>query len=156
MAGHRVPTAMKKAKGTYRPGVEVPNHANATGLPPVVVPQWVAGSQRAEELYYQLISHLQNMRVLSEEDDLALAMLASALEEIEVTTAMIEDEGRFYTTSNKGGDKMIRSHPAVAQRADAMRRALALLNDFGLTPASRAKVQVRGNSIANPFEALDQ
>lgn len=152
---HRLPTAVKELKGTINVTRELKNQPRATGIAPVSTPEWIAGSQRAEEIYYQLIAHTHGMRVLSQEDDFALAMLASVLEEVEICSQFLEDEGRTYITTNKMGDKLIRSHPMVAQRSDAMRRAVALLNEFGLTPAARAKVQVKGDTAGNPFEALD-
>ncbi|WP_185745041.1 P27 family phage terminase small subunit [Bosea sp. AK1] len=59
------------------------------------------------------------MGYLSTADQNMIAMAASRLEEVEIATARVEDEGRTYGTSNAAGERMIRPNPMVAQRSDA-------------------------------------
>jgi hypothetical protein len=47
---------------------------------------------------------------------------------------------------------VIRARPEVALRADADMRLRAYLNDFGLMPAVRSKVQARGTAGSGPLD----
>ena len=158
MRGNRIPTAIKQLQGTHHPSRDAPNSPPATGVAPINCPHYITTSDdgRTEEIYYQLISFLEGMKVLSKEDEFALAMLATTIHEVEICTAMIEDVGRTYVTTNQNGDKLIRGHPLIGQRADAMRRAQSLLGEFGLTPAARSKVSVIKDKGNNPCAGLDQ
>jgi P27 family predicted phage terminase small subunit len=115
-------------------------------------PAWL--SERACELFAQLSTTLLGMGIASPDDQAALAMLASRLEEIEICTAVIEDGGRVYETEGVGGAKMVRARPEVGMRNEAMRHAQSLLAEFGLTPAARSKVSAGKPAEQNPFAAL--
>ena len=53
------------------------------------------------------------------------------------------------------GDLMCRPNPEVTIAADAMRRALRMLSEFGLTPASRGKVSALGDETGlDPFAQM--
>lgn len=104
----------------------------------------------------RLAGILNGMGIASPDDVDALAMLASRLEEIEICTAVIEDAGRVYETVNTAGSAMIRARPEVGMRNEAMRHAQSLLNDFGLSPAARSKVQAGKPAEENPFSVLDR
>ena len=104
----------------------------------------------------QLSATLDGMGVASPDDQAALAMLASRLEEIETCTAVIEDNGRTYSTTATSGDRPMRARPEVAMRNESMRHAQSLLAEFGLTPATRSKVRSGKRIGENPFAALDR
>lgn len=71
----------------------------------------------------------------------ALALLAQRLIEVQECNEIIERDGRTYETrSDRGGNLIIRAHPVVAQRSDAMRHAHSLLAELGLTPASAKRL----------------
>jgi P27 family predicted phage terminase small subunit len=89
----------------------------------------------------------------------AAAMIAIRIDELEACTRIIEAEGRTYKSEVSATDMiigldgipytpvkvMVKSHPAVKQRNEAMRHLQSLLSEFGLTPASLSKVSVPGN-----------
>ena len=152
----RLPPAIKQLRGTYDPSKEVKNHPQVMPMEFSTAPEWVRSSERAEELFHELVAAMHPMKILSDQDKFSLALLASTLEEVELCTAIIEDSGRTYNSTNVAGDVMIRPNPVVAQRSDAMKRALALLKEFGLTPAARTTVAKQLPTDKNPFEALDQ
>ena len=91
----------------------------------------------------------------------AAALIAMRITEINECTEIIKEEGRTYiseTIINGDGDeiinkKMIKGHPAVGQRNEAMRHLQSLLSEFGLTPASISKVSSINNkdSEDNPW-----
>jgi len=117
-------------------------------------------SSRAAAIYVGLCDLIEGMGYLSTADGDILAQCASRLEEVEITTAMVEDGGRTYITSQEfDGEgrvvkQMIRGHPVVAQRSEAMRHAHSLLSELGLTPAARSKVSATKQQETNPFAAL--
>lgn len=148
----RTPDQMKIISGTARPDRMNPDAPPAnSGL--ATAPDWL--SNRAAELFGQLSATLHGMGIASPDDQAALAMLASRLEEIEICTAVIEDVGRTYSTTATSGDKLIRARPEVGMRNEAMRHAQSLLSDFGLNPAARSKVSAGKPPEMNPFAALE-
>ena len=153
MRGHRKrkPDHLKVVQGTDRPDRMNPDAPTAAEGSPIA-PDWL--SERATEIFGDLVSILDDMGIASPDNAASLAMLASRLEEVEITTAIIEDLGRTYTTINAQGGVMHRGRPEVAQRSEAMRHAQSLLAEFGLTPASLSKVSVGGKRDANPFSKL--
>jgi P27 family predicted phage terminase small subunit len=97
---------------------------------------------------------MSGMGTLSVEWASVIADYASSVEEVEITTAVIEDVGRTYTTTTMSGDTMYRPRPEVAMRSDAMKRAQALRSELGLGPASKSKVGGGKKHAANPFGEL--
>ena len=101
----------------------------------------------------------------------AAALIAMRITEIERLNAIIEAEGRTYRSETLAGDPvttddgltvtpvkvMIKGHPAVGQRNEAMRHLQALLAEFGLTPASISKVgksDGQGGKKKDPWESF--
>ncbi|WP_161594545.1 phage terminase small subunit P27 family [Marimonas lutisalis] len=139
---------MKIVQGTFRPDRV---KGNAPAVPPGCAepPEWL--SERAAELFAGLSAILDSMGLATPVDALALALLASRLEEVEVLTAAIEDQGRTYQ-SDSG---LWKARPEVVQRSEAMRHAHALLVEFGLTAAARSKVAASIPEAENPFKQFD-
>lgn len=151
MARPRKPTHLKVVSGTARKDrTNGDEPAAPKGAPDA--PLWL--SDRATEIFHGLCSTIDGMGYLSTADQAVIAMAASRLEEVEICTARVEDEGRTYDTSNAAGERMIRPNPMVAQRSEAMRHAHALLSEMGLTPAARSKVSAGKKNDENPFRAL--
>lgn len=154
MAGRKaIPDKLKLVTGTARP------HRVNQDAPPAnpgiaVAPEWL--SVRAAELFAQLSATLLGMGIASPDDQSALALLASRLEEVELMTAVIEDAGRIYEQRDPETNdlRMIRARPEVAMRNEAMRHAQSLLSEFGLTPSARSKVSAGKAPEENPFKAF--
>lgn len=151
MARPRTPTHLKIVAGTAQ-------KCRSNGAEPVaprsvpVAPAWL--SARAAEIFASLSATIDGLGYLAAADQMVLALAASRLEEVEITTAMIEDGGRSYETLNKAGERMVRANPIVAQRAEAIRHAHGLLSELGLSPSARSKVRVGNPHEGNPFAAL--
>lgn len=146
------PDHLKVVKGTARPDRMNPE-APAANPGVAVAPDWL--SDRAAELFAQLSATLLGMGIASPDDQIALSMLASRIEEVELMTAAIEDGGRTYEQKDDDGNvRMRRAAPEVAMRNEAMRHAQSLLAEFGLTPSARSKVSAGKQVEANPFAAL--
>lgn len=66
----------------------------------------------------------------------------------------LDVEGYTYRTETQNGDVLIKAHPAAAMKADAWKRIRAMLAEFGMSPASRAKVNIAGPDDVDPLAEL--
>ncbi|MEI8418147.1 P27 family phage terminase small subunit, partial [Escherichia coli] len=57
-------------------------------------------------------------------------------------------------TETQSGDVLIKAHPAAAWKGDAWKRIGAMLAEFGMSPASRAKVNLAGPDDVDPLAEL--
>jgi len=140
------PDALKQLLGTAQPcrmNFDAPPGSKM--LP--VAPAWL--SERATEIFDDLLVLLEEMKIASGSDAVMLSMLASRIEEVEQLTAVIEDGGRVYvskaeTTTGEDGalvvKQMVRARPEVGMRNEALRHVQSLLAEFGLSPAARSRV----------------
>lgn len=155
MAGRKsIPDHIKLVKGTakkHRMNADAPAPNAGIAAPP----EWL--SDRAIEIFYRLSAILSGMGVASPDDEAALAILASRMEEIELCSTFIEGNGRTYERRDESGTLiMVRARPEVGMRSEAMRHAQSLLSEFGLTPAARSKVSAAQSDDVNPFAALER
>lgn len=153
MAGGRPrkPTHLKVVAGTAQKCRINKDEPKAKGGWPVA-PEWL--SARSSTIFDETCRRMSGMGTLSEEWADVIADYASCVEEIEITTGIIEDLGRTYTTTTQTGDTMFRPRPEVAMRSDAMRRAQALRAELGIGPASKSRVSAGKTDEENPFAAL--
>jgi P27 family predicted phage terminase small subunit len=109
----------------------------------------------ALEVWRELAPLLVRMRVLTKADGAALALTCDVIAEYRAARAVVEAEGATFTVRTDSG-KVVRAHPAVAIAADAHRRALRGLAEFGLTPAGRRRVEAipPGRDDSNSFGRL--
>ena len=148
------PTQLKVVRNTQRK-----DRANAKEPKPPTshatnrAPAWISSSARP--WWRRLRPLLTKMQVLTDADPTALGLLCDALAEYVAARDQLVKSGRTYETVSESGSLMIRAHPAVAIQADAWRRAKLMLTEFGLTPASRAKVTVADAGPADPLEAWE-
>jgi P27 family predicted phage terminase small subunit len=147
----RTPDHLKVVAGTDQ-ACRMNPHAPVAPATLPSAPDWL--SARATEIFDGLVATLDQMGIASSADTAVIAMAASRLEEVEITTALVEDNGRTYDTTTEAGGTMHRSRPEVAQRSDAMKHAQSLLSELGLTPAARSKVSASKKPEENPFKAL--
>lgn len=151
MGRPRKPSHLKVVSGTAQKCRMNPHEPIAPRGAPSA-PAWL--SPRATEIFARICVDIDGMGYLSSAHGDLMADYASCIEEIEITTGIIEDLGRSYQTHNASGDVMFRARPEVAQRSDAMRRAQALRAELGLGPASMSKVAAKKTTDDNPFKAL--
>ncbi|ECF2367701.1 phage terminase small subunit P27 family [Salmonella enterica subsp. enterica serovar Mountpleasant] len=141
MAGRRPkPTRLKVVAGN--PGKREINENEplpAREIPPV--PEHL--TDWGKVAWGKLTELLDDMEVITIADGLALERLCDVYADILQLRNTIAVEGRTYTVQTDGGF-LIKANPAVAMLADADRRFKSYLVEFGLTPAARSKVNVRG------------
>lgn len=145
----RKPTALKILDGTNRK-----DRANAAEPRPEVLdpaspaPAWL--SPRAQEAWTDILPLLSSMRVATNADPAAFAMLCDALGEYIDARQVVISEGATYWT--RGKVEMLRSRPEVTIASEAWRRAKMMLTEFGMTPASRVKVSGVTSGKEDPLE----
>ncbi|HLI51909.1 MAG TPA: phage terminase small subunit P27 family [Thermomicrobiaceae bacterium] len=142
------PTALKLLQGTARPD-RVNANEPKPGMGNIKPPAWLKGEGR--KAWRWLAPALQEMNILTNADPHALALLCDAYAEYLAARAVIRDEGMTYTTFSTSGSKMVRARPEVAIAADAWRRVNQMMQQFGLTPSSRAKVSAAPEEAVDPF-----
>ena len=153
----RKPTAMHRLNGN--PGKralpkegEEPAPANAKkGAPP---PYWL--DNYAKTAWKHLQPMLVDMRVYTEADRYALELLVQAYAEYRRACDAIRIQGPTIWVETKAGGYMM-PDPAIRERNDAWRRCMGALSHFGLTPASRARIQVLPKEEeGDPFAEFDK
>lgn len=130
-----MPSAMKKARGTYRRDRTAANEMT----PPVMtpgMPEWLDEEARAEWL--RVAPMLEGLGVLAEADRAALAAYCAAQSLAVQATRQYQREGLM--PKPKKGSKMARVHLMVKVAQEARAQALRIGAEFGLTPAARTRV----------------
>jgi P27 family predicted phage terminase small subunit len=108
-------------------------------------------------MYRRLGRILAPLRVVTVADGVALELASSALVEYEINARVVLEQGSTYEATTEAGAVMHRARPEQAIAADAWRRAATMLQQFGLTPASRSKVEGHLpplSASADPLERL--
>ncbi|MGK2857915.1 MAG: phage terminase small subunit P27 family, partial [Thermoanaerobaculia bacterium] len=105
----------------------------------------------ALKLWKEIIPKLVDMRVLTEADLLALEILCNSYHEYRQADEVIQEEGLTYETATVSGATKITKRPEVEIRADAHRRLLRMIQEFGITPSARTGVKVPDGEVEDPF-----
>ena len=154
MGRPKTPTVLKVVKGTQRkdranPSEPKPKAATKDEAPP----DWL--SLAATPWWHRVRPLLLQMKVLTQADPVALGLLCDALAEYVAARDAVVAGGPTYEVESKFG-LTIRPRPEVAMAQDAWRRAKLMLTEFGLTPASRAKVSAEDVGPADPLAQWEQ
>jgi P27 family predicted phage terminase small subunit len=108
----------------------------------------------AKEYWQEIGGLLLQMKLISYGDTAAMTLLCDVLAQWVSVRVTIAKRGRVYELLTAGG-KVFRARPEVAMEADLWRRAAAMLQQFGLTPSSRSKVNALGaTEEKDPLSAL--
>jgi P27 family predicted phage terminase small subunit len=135
----RLPTRIKKLRGTFRQDRARPREPQPrVGAPrpsrPLTLP--------VQREYDHLVRRLLSLRVLTTLDGLAVELCAQALSEHwQLMEVLANKGGPTYETETPQGSKMIRLRPEAMLAQDAWRRASAMLQQLGMTPVARSRVQ---------------
>jgi P27 family predicted phage terminase small subunit len=158
MSRPRLPTAVKKLRGTLQPS----RLNRAEPKPEPGIPDPPPGlSEAALAIWPAIAAALGGMRVVAKSDAIALAGLCECLGEIAAARAALarpvkvgrrviaKAGARTYATTSRTGAVMLRARPEVAMVSDADRRLQAWLTKFGLSPADRSRVSAAGLPAAD-------
>lgn len=129
-------------------------------------PAWLTGEAKTE--WARIVPELKLLRLLTVVDRAALTAYCQAWAELAECTRLLEQEGRIFyepvigKKKNKKGvetlevvGNKVKAHPICRLQRDAFARVKAFLGEFGLSPASRSKVQAPpAEEKLDPLEEL--
>ena len=127
----------------------------AAGVPPT--PKHF--DKQGKYWFKRMADELDALGVMSQLDARALELLVEVYTEYRHHCDTLEREGYTYAVySDEDPDegkereiRMIKAHPAAIMKADAWKRLRAMLGEFGMTPASRSKVNAKGSDAVDPL-----
>lgn len=107
-------------------------------------PDWL--DAEALEEWQRIVPELEAAGFLSRVDRSALAAYCQAYAELEITTQLLQVEGRIVNEpiQNAKGELLgerKKAHPVVRLQRDAFARLKTYLVEFGLSPGSRSRIQ---------------
>lgn len=153
------PSNLKLVEGTYRedrapakeprPEVQIPS-----------CPSWL--HREAKREWRRIVGELEALGLISNFDRGALAAYCEAYAEWWEADRTIKEEGRYVRYTTKSGGEYVQAHPAVAIKNNAIDRLRRFANDFGMTPAARARVEAAEREEGEPdpseefFRKLDR
>jgi P27 family predicted phage terminase small subunit len=157
MANPPKPTGLKVLQGTDKQHPERVNHDEPKPVAgDLVRPSWVL--PRARKHWDRFLYSIQSMNVGQPVDAEGLATLCNALQEYLDASKDVQKYGitlREERRDRDGGLSIIvKSNPAVMARSDAWRRMNTMMQQFGLTPSSRAKLKVEKAEEVDELEEL--
>ena len=146
------PDQLKVIQGTFRS-----DRCNKNAPKPkssgMEIPGWLPSD--CHEYFKTVKERIGAFKIDSESWTEAAAMIAMRMREVVDCTDIIREEGRTYRSEKTEKDGsvtvLIKGHPAVSQRSEAMRHLQSLFSEFGLTPSAISKVK-SGKSEADPTD----
>jgi P27 family predicted phage terminase small subunit len=148
---NRKPTAVRKLQGNA--GKRKLNHREPK--PKLGIPEMPRHLSKVAVLAWKrLIPILMAMKILTVADGDALAAYCSSIAQWAMAEAAIAKYGILCAELEPlTGVGVLKTNPAVRVKSDALRHMRSFESEFGLTPASRSKLQINADSDdADPFE----
>lgn len=137
------PTAMLKLRGSWRGNINRNEPEPESGAPPM--PEELEGVSK--ECWEQLIPILENMKVLTVADGIALRLLCETFSHWKRAEALLKKHGDVYPIrDNNGQVKYLQQSPYVSIARTSARALKDLLVEFGLTPSARSRVVTTGDN----------
>jgi len=136
---NRKPTSMKVLEGTARADRMNRREPKVPAVRELAPRHGFSLAARRE--FRRLIRLLGPMLVCGAGDVVALELLAEALVEYRRAAGVLGRQGTTYKARTQAGAVLHRARPEHAIAADAWRRAAGMLQQFGLTPAARPRVE---------------
>ena len=129
------PTSLKRAQGNPgRRPLNAREPAPRRGRP--AMPAWL--SPLAKQEWRRVTKQLMALRVLSNTDGTALAAYCETYADYVGYTLTLREEGATMTTTHGN----VIQHPLLGAKHTCLKILRALLCEFGLTPASRSRVEI--------------
>lgn len=139
---HKKPTEQKKLEGTYRPD-RAPRNEAQPNVTAAECPDWLIDEARKE--FGRVAEILLRTRVLTEADHNALALYAYEFGEWRKAEKALKREGRVLT-GEKGGKYL---NPRQGLANTHFKNMVKLMTEFGLTPASRTRIEAQPAETEN-------
>jgi len=150
----RLPESTKKLKGTARPSRSNPRAPQVPkGIPDM--PLRVKQSEVAAAFWTRVTKHLHTMKVITIQDEIALEQMCLIYAEmVSLESELYNADGlrvATYKSYTKNGTTE-KTKPQVQQIMELRRQFAALLQQFGMTPATRDKVNAEVPVQTDLFE----
>lgn len=123
----------------------VVDNAAVSKAPPA--PGWLSKDAKAE--WRRVVPILVERRILTTADLGSLENYCTAIGQVREMERQLQRDGHVIDTDNG-----LKRHPAVGIQSDAMTRARLLAAELGLTPVSRSRPAVRGESAGDDLDFL--
>jgi P27 family predicted phage terminase small subunit len=134
------------------------------GVP--TAPDWMSAEAKAE--WKRIVPELRALRLLTLVDRAGLVAYCQAYAELQICTRKLNEEGRTIQEPILGDDVVegkklktvvgakVKKHPLVSAQRDAFARVRAFIAEFGLSPASRSRVNTigGGDEDKDPLQEL--
>ncbi len=104
--------------------------------------------------FRRLGEQLVGIGVLTELDGKALEMLVDAYVDYRLAKDALESEGAKKEITTTTGDARVKPSDFLGECREARKEIRGWLQEFGMTPASRSKVNAKGAETADPLEAF--
>lgn len=138
---NRIPREIKKQKGTYQPSRDLNKDVKFEIVESVKVPSFLKGESRKSFLLLVNELGLNGYRILTKLDIPALVLLSDAYGEYIETCKVINSEGRTIVQKNSRGKDNTVQHPLLSYKRQLFKDITLMLKEFGLTPASKNRIE---------------
>jgi P27 family predicted phage terminase small subunit len=113
-------------------------------------PSWLDKVARSK--WNSLVKELKELDLMTNIDIDALATYCDAYSQYVECTAIIREEGLMVEYTNKAAETNKVPHPLLTKKVQLHNQMRSLANEFGLTPASRAKLAMpKKEKEVDPF-----
>src|SRR5512142_2510195 len=133
------PTNLKLIQGTYRVDRANPSEPKPRAVIPPC-PKFLQGEARKQ--YQKTAKKLARIGLMTELDDMALAMLCQGWQEYLDNTEQVKKSGMLVKSPN--GFPIL--NPYLIAANQALKKVRALLTEFGMTPGSRSRIHAAETS----------
>ena len=119
-------------------------------------PAWLSKDAKAE--WRRVVPILVERRILTTADLGSLENYCAAIGQVREMERHLQEHGHVFEAFKETEDGIVstgmKRNPAVGIQSDAMTRARLLAAELGLTPVSRTRPAVRGDSPGDDLEFL--
>ena len=143
----RLPTEIKKQRGTLRADRTNPNEPQLPSMIPPT-PTWL--NEQGQKAFVELSMLLHDMSVLTQADSMALELLCDAYSEYKLAKEVVNTLGATQDVVSREGHVKSIMRPEVQIANQSFVRVFQMLKEFGLTPSSRAKVNAIEGIASTP------
>lgn len=153
MARHKKPIELKKLHGTYRKDRDS-GAMSADPVSSLECPELLKDEARGE--WDRITRQLSANNMLYDVDYPLLVSYCQKIGEYYNCVKSVQEGGYFFEIKDsKGQIKSITKNPAVAIGNEALKIAIGLAAQFGVSPAARAKIKINKKvEEEDPFEKL--
>ena len=148
----RTPTTILDLRGAFRAHPERKRKRKREPKAPAGVPPCPKHLRRlARATWNRIGAYLVQLGVMTTVDHHALELLVRAYVDYHRAQSVLERCGSTYTIRTASG-RVIRPRPEVAIAREAWNRTLRALTEFGLTPASRTRLETTDPDAGAPTD----